>query len=314
MAVFTPVSDDICRVFLKQYDIGEFVSLAGIMQGVENSNFHLKTTTNRYVLTLFEKRVHQEDLPFFLDVMSGMAASGIPCPEPIMGTDGNILHQCAGRPAIIISFLSGADLKPTQITPEHCRSLGCTLAKMHKSGAALKNMARPNDLSISGWRALAGKTGNRLDEIKPGLAEATHKLLQELSQSWPDKLNSGVVHADLFPDNVFFDSNGKVSGVIDFYFSCTDSFLYDYAIVQNAWCFDTSHNMVEERRMALLYGYMSEGGMVGDDEWKLLPLVAKGAALRFFLTRAHDIIFGDPNAFVKPKDPLEYWQKFEFYR
>jgi homoserine kinase type II len=200
------------------------------------------------------------------------------------------------------------------------------LAKMHRAGTIPPlppageaggdgiTLYRPNDLSLTGWYKLAEKIGSRIDEIKSGLAVATAELLHELKSGWPNNLQSGIIHADLFPDNVFFDAAANVSGAIDFYFSCTDSFLYDYAIVQNAWCFDTSHKMNEECRIALFDGYIAEGGMIADNEWQYLPIVATGAALRFFLTRAHDLIFGDPEALVTPKDPLEYWQKLGFYQ
>ncbi len=288
MAVYTEVPDGELDAFAAQYDIGRVLSCKGIAEGVENSNYLLHTDRATYILTLYEKRVAPADLPFFLGLMDHLAGRGIACPTPVKARDGEALRQLCGRPAAIVSFLEG--MWPRRPTPRNCQLLGEMLARLHLAGSdfALK---RPNDLSVAGWRRLL-----------------TVALLE---RSWPDDLPSGVIHADLFPDNVFFLGD-RLSGIIDFYFACNDQFAYDIAVCLNAWCFeaDGSFNATKARLLLSAYRRMR---YISAGELAALPTLARGSALRFLLTRLYDWLNHPAGAFVKPKDPLEYLRKLEFH-
>ena len=309
MAVYTEVSDTDVEAFLAEYDLGEVVSLKGIAEGVENSNFLLATTTGTYILTLYEKRVDRDDLPFFLGLMQHLAARDFPCPTPIAGRDGEALRELCGRPAAIVTFLRG--LCPKRIQPWHCRKLGEAMAEMHIAGRDFP-VTRANDLSLDGWRRLAASCRDRADEVAPGLAAEIDAELGVLAQAWPTGLPEGVIHADLFPDNVFF-SGDRLSGFIDFYFACNDILVYDLAICLNAWCFeaDGSFNATKARHMMQGYRSVREPGAA---EIAALPTLARGSALRFLLTRLFDWLNHPQGAFVAPKDPLEYRGKLRFHR
>ncbi|MBI3452010.1 MAG: homoserine kinase [Rhodospirillales bacterium] len=309
MAVYTEVGDDELEEFLKAYDLGEVRACKGIAEGVENSNYLLQTDRGTYILTLYEKRVAKADLPFFLGFMDHLAAHGIACPTPIHGRDGKALRELAGRPAAIISFLLG--MWPRRVMVGHCGPVGEALARLHIAGAAF-DMRRSNALSLAGWRALFEDCRTRADEVQAGLADELAREFDDLSARWPKDLPSGVIHADLFPDNVFFLGN-RLSGMIDFYFACNDFFAYDLAICLNAWCFepDLSFNATKARR--LVSGYRRVRLML-PTEIEALPLLARGSALRFLLTRLYDWIHHPAGAFVKPKDPIEYLKKLRFHR
>lgn len=309
MAVYTDVPDDELRAFIAEYEIGDVVSCKGIAEGVENSNYLLRTDTGTFVLTLYEKRVAPADLPFFLALMDHLAGKGIACPTPIHGRDGVALRRLCGRPAALVSFLDG--LWPRRIEPYHCASLGAALGRLHLAVADFP-MNRPNDLSVAGWRSLFEACRARADEVNPGLADELAAELVALETAWPDALPTGIIHADLFPDNVFF-RGGEVSGVIDFYFACTDFFAYDLAICLNAWCFeaDRSFNVTKARLLLAQYRKIRP---IEAAELAALPLLARGSALRFLLTRLYDLLNHPPGAFVRPKDPLEYLQKLRFHR
>jgi len=309
MAVYTEVSDEEVDAFVAQYDLGEVLSLKGIAEGVENSNFLLQTERGSYILTLYEKRVAETDLPFFLALMEHLAARGIACPLPIRGRDGQALRRLAGRPAAIVSFLAG--MWPRRIQPFHCRELGAALARTHLAGSDF-DMERPNNLSVGGWRPLFEASKDRAHEVLPGLAEELETELRFLESEWPAGLPRGLIHADLFPDNVFFKGE-RLSGLIDFYFACTDALAYDIAICLNAWCFepDGAFNITKARLM--LTGYQKVRRL-SERELSLLPLLARGSAMRFLLTRLYDLLNHPPGAFVKPKNPLEYWARLRFHR
>jgi homoserine kinase type II len=309
MAVYTDVSDDDLRAFLAEYDIGEVASCKGIAEGVENSNFLLRTERGLFILTLYEKRVRPEDLPFFIMLMEHLASAGLPCPTPVHGKDGVALRRLCGKPAAIISFLEG--MWPRRIQPFHCAGLGKALAELHLAGATF-GMARSNNLSVAGWRALYDACAARADEVRPGLSEELGREVALFEANWPAELPSGVIHADLFPDNVFFRGEA-VSGLIDFYFACTDLLAYDIAICFNAWCFepDGSFNVTKARLLLSSYRAVRP---VSAEELAALPLLARGSALRFLLTRLYDWLNHPPGAFVQPKDPLEYLQKLRFHR
>ena len=309
MAVYTEVGDDELARFVGEYDIGEIVSCKGIAEGVENSNYLLRTTAGSYILTLYEKRVSPDDLPFFLGLMDHLAARGIACPTPIHGRDGRALRRLAERPAAVVSFLDGLWVR--RPAADNCRRLGGAMAELHGAGLDYDRF-RANDLSLDGWRKLNAATAARADEVLDGLGGEIERELDELQAAWPDDLPAGVIHADLFPDNVFFLGD-RLSGLIDFYFACNDFFAYDIAICLNAWCFepDRSFNVTKARR--LLAGY-EEVRALEAGEVAALPVLARGAALRFLLTRLYDLLHHVEGALVRPKDPLEYLHRLRFHR
>jgi homoserine kinase type II len=309
MAVYTDVPDEELRAFIADYDVGEVVSCKGIAEGVENSNYLLRTETSTFILTLYEKRVAPADLPFFIALMEHLAAQGIACPTPIKARDGAALRRLCGRPAALVSFLDG--MWPRRIHPFHCAAVGQALAQLHLAGASFP-MRRPNNFSVAGWRPLFEACRGRAHEVRPGLAEELGQELDALERDWPQHLPEGVIHADLFPDNIFFRGEA-VSGLIDFYFACTDFLAYDLAICLNAWCFesDGSFNVTKARLMLANYRAVRP---LGADEFEALPKLARGSALRFLLTRLDSWLHHPPGAFVRPKDPLEYLQKLRFHR
>ncbi|MFQ5959681.1 MAG: homoserine kinase, partial [Alphaproteobacteria bacterium] len=276
---------------------------------VENSNYLLLTDRAPFIVTLYEKRVACDDLPFFLGLMEHLAARGVRCPTPIRGRDGVALRELCGRPAAIVSFLKG--VWPRRIAPEHCAALGAALARLHIAGADFA-MRRANALSVGGWRPVFDSCRDRADTVKPGLAEALEAELAHLEAAWPGDLPAGVIHADLFPDNVFFEGF-ELTGLIDFYFACNDFFSYDLAVCLNAWCFERTGEFNVTKAQQLLSSYR-EVRAFSEAEFTALPLLARGAALRFLLTRLYDWLNRVDGALVKPKDPLEYLQKLRFHQ
>ena len=309
MAVYTEVSDEDLEAFVGEYDIGAALSCKGIAEGVENTNYLLHTQNGGYILTLYEKRVAKADLPFFLGLMEHLAERGIPCPTPVRGRDGEALRKLCGRPAAIITFLDG--MWPRRTRPDHCAALGAALARMHVAGSDFA-MSRRNDLSVAGWRPLLEASAPRADEVKGGLANLLSAELEFLEAHWPGDLPTGICHADLFPDNVFFIGEA-LSGLIDFYFACTDFFAYDIGICLNAWCFerDRSFNITKARGMLSAY---REVRPFSGEELAALPVLARGSALRFLLTRLYDWLHQPEGAMVKPKDPLEYLAILKFHQ
>jgi homoserine kinase type II len=309
MAVYTDVSADELTAFIKDYDIGELLSYKGIAEGVENSNFLLHTSKGAFILTLYEKRVAADDLPYFLSLMAHLAARGVSCPQPATNRKGEVYAPLAGRPAAVINFLEG--MWPRRPNAAHCAGVGAALAKMHLAGRDFP-LHRNNPLSVMGWRPLFKQAAERTNEVQHGLYELLSNELDHLERSWPSGLPEGVIHADLFPDNVFFLGD-KLSGLIDFPFSCNDILAYDVAICLNAWCFepDASFNVTKAR--ALLNAYSRERPL-SEAEQDALPLLARGSALRFLLTRLVDWLNVPPGALVRPKDPLEYVRKLRFHQ
>ncbi len=309
MAVYTEIGDYELRAFTALYDIGEVLSCKGIAEGVENSNFLLTTERGNFILTLYEKRVAREDLPFFIALMDHLAHHGVACPTPVRAKDGEALRELCGRPAAIATFLNG--MWPRRIDPAHCAALGEALAQLHLAGASFA-MARANDLGPAGWRRLYERSRARADEVQPGLADELGEELACLESAWPSDLPTGVIHADLFPDNVFFRDHA-LSGLIDFYFACTDFLAYDVAICMNAWCFepDLSFNVTKARLLVRNYRAVRP---LAAAELASLPLLARGSALRFLLTRLYDWLNQTAGALVRPKDPIEYLKKLRFHR
>lgn len=309
MAVYTEVDDEDLDRFVAEYDIGGVVSCKGIAEGVENSNFMLVCETGVYILTLYEKRVDRGDLPFFLGFMEHLSDKGVPCPVPVAGRDGQKLRTLSGRPAAIVTFLDG--MWPRRATVDHCRGLGGALAALHVAGADFA-LGRDNNLSLAGWREVFADCREHADAVKPGLAAELDAELAYLEAQWPHDLPAGVIHGDLFPDNVFF-LGGHVSGLIDFYFACNDLFSYDLAICLNAWAFEADGSFNVTKARALLRAYRAVRPF-SDAELAALPVLARGASLRFLLTRLYDWVHTPENALVVRKDPLEYLEKLHFHQ
>ena len=308
MAVYTEVSDEALAAFLADYDIGGLIAFRGIAEGVENSNYSLRTDAGDYILTLYEKRVDPADLPWFLGLMEHLARRGIVCPLPVHGRDGRALRELCGRHAAITTFLPG--VWPRRVRPEHCAPLGHALACLHLAGRDYQPVRR-NTLGPEGWPPLLDRTRARAGEVQPRLADELDRALRAILAAWPAGLPTGHIHADLFPDNVFF-LEGRVSGLIDFYFACTDLFAYDIAVCINAWCFepDVSLNVTQARAMLSAYHALRP---LSRAELSALPVLCQGAAIRFLLTRLYDWLNTPPGALVTPKDPLQYWRRLRFH-
>jgi homoserine kinase type II len=307
MAVYTDVAAEELVAFLGTYEVGELLSYKGIAEGVENSNFQLHTTDGYFILTLYEKRVAADDLPYFLSLMAHLAARGVRCPQPAKNRGGDVFGTLSGRPAAIIDFLEG--VWPRRPNAAHCAGVGEALAKMHIAGRDFP-LVRNNPLSVKGWRPLFDRSAPRADSIQHGLCDLLERELDHLEAHWPADLPDGVIHADLFPDNVFFLGD-TLSGLIDFPFACNDILAYDVAICLNAWCFEPDHSFNVTKARAFLGAYGRERKL-SPAEQAALPLLARGAAVRFLLTRLVDFLDVPPGAMVQPKDPLEYARKLRF--
>ncbi len=309
MAVYTVVPDDELQSFVASYGLGTLHSCKGIAEGVENTNYLIDTDHGRFILTLYEKRVREEDLPFFLGLMEHLAAKGINCPLPRRDLEGRSLRRLAGRPAAVVSYLDGMSVRRPEA--RHCQAVGARLAELHAAGTGFA-LKRDNALGPPGWRPLFDRFSASADEIADGLRDLIATELDALAARWPAGLPGGVIHADLFPDNVFFLAD-QPSGIIDFYFACNDAFAYDLAICLNAWCFeqDASFNLTKAR--ALVRGYASVRKL-SREEAEALPLLARGSALRFLLTRAYDWLNTPAGALVRPHDPKEYLRKLRFHQ
>src|SRR6476619_5450354 len=309
MAVYTDVSAEDLGRFLAGYDLGELLSYKGIAEGVENSNFLVHTGTGHYILTLYQKRVAPGDVPFFLALIEHLAARGITCPQPVKDRNGKALGTLCGRLAAVVTFLDGMWMRRPDAG--HCAAVGEALARMHMAGADFAGTRR-NALSVAGWRPLFEQAAPRADGVQHGMRATIETELDHLEKSWPRNLPQGVIHADLFPDNVFFLGD-RLSGLIDFYFACTDTLAYDVAICLNAWCFEPDHSYNVTKGRALLQGYAAQRPLSAEER-ACLPLLARGAALRFLLTRLVDWLNVPAGALVQPKDPLEYFRKLRFHQ
>ena len=308
MAVYTEVSDEALCGFLCEYDLGRMVAFRGIAEGVENSNYQLRTTAGDFILTLYEKRVDPAELPWFLGLMEHLCSRGITCPLPVRGWDGQSLRWLTGRPACITTFLPG--VWPRRVRPAHCAPVGAALAALHLAGADYPP-ERPNALGPAGWRPLLNRCLPGADGVQPGLAEQLDAALARILRDWPQDLPRGHIHADLFPDNVFF-LDGALSGLIDFYFAATDILAYDLAVCLNAWCFepDLAFNVTKAR--AMLHAYADRRALSAAER-AALPVLCQGAAIRFLLTRLYDWVNTPPGALVTRKDPLEYLGRLRFH-
>jgi len=309
MAVYTEISDEELARFIRSYDLGSLLSCKGIAEGVENTNYLVHTTKGAFILTLYEKRVDPRDLPFFLGLMEHLSARGVTCPLPVRDAEGRVLNELAGRHAALVTFLEG--MWPTHPKAEHCLELGKALARMHIAGEGFA-LHRTNALGLSGWRPLFDKFSPRAAEISPELKTLIADELSFLEKSWPSDLPQGVIHADLFPDNVFFIGD-KLSGLIDFYFACDDALAYDIAVSINAWCFEANCQFDANKGRALLKGYNSVRELT-EPERNALPILARGAAMRFLLTRSYDWLNTPKDALVARKDPIDYVRRLRFHQ
>jgi homoserine kinase type II len=309
MAVYTEFTDEEFAAFIAGYDIGAVTAIKGIAEGVENSNFLLTTDRAPYILTLYERRVREGELPFFLGLMEHLAGRGVACPVPVHDREKRALNRLAGKPAAIVTFLKGVSVK--RPSADHCVEVGRALVQMHLAGHGYE-WTRANALSVAGWRPLYDVCAPRAHEIAPGLSAEIESELDLFEQNWPTGLPEGIIHADLFPDNVFF-LQGRLSGLIDFYFACNDMLAYDVAVCLNAWCFETDGSLNVTKSRALLTGYQTARPF-SDDEIAALPILARGAAMRFLLTRLYDWLTVPKGALVVPKDPTEYYRKLRFHR
>lgn len=309
MAVYTDISEVELAAFLRDYDIGELLSYKGIAEGVENSNFLIHASSGAYILTLYEKRVNPDDLPFFLGLMQYLNEKGLRCPLPVRQKSGAAIGRLGGRPAAVITFLEGMWMR--RPTVEHCREVGKALAQLHLAGADFP-MARRNALGVDGWRPLWSRAAPDADKVEPGLPAEVEADLEYLEKCWPADLPVGIIHADLFPDNVFFLGK-ELSGLIDFYFACTDILAYDVATCLNAWCFEKDNSYNLTKGAALLSAYDAVRRL-SPAEAEALPLLAHGSALRFMLTRLYDWINTPEGSLVVKKPPIEYLRRMRFHR
>lgn len=309
MAVYTEVNEVELASFLADYDLGHVLALKGIAEGVENSNYVLHVDAGYFILTLYEKRVDEKDLPFFLGLMEHLAGHGLNCPQPVRNRHGGALGRIAGRPAAIVTFLEG--MWHGRPSVRRCAAVGESLGELHRCGASFA-LYRPNALGPEAWPVLFEQARARAGEVRPALAAEIAEELSFLEGSWPSNLPRGVIHADLFPDNVLFIGD-ELSGLIDFYFACTDELAYDVAICLNAWCFEPDGSFNIGKGLAFFSAYESVRELT-PGEIEALPVLARGAALRFALTRLVDWLNVPANALVHPKDPLEYFGKLCFHR
>jgi homoserine kinase type II len=309
MAVYTEVTPDDLTRLLADYDVGTMRSIKGIAEGVSNSNFLLETDQDRYILTLYEQGIAPDDVPFFLNLMQHLSRHGISCPLPISRRDGDLSSEIAGRPAALVSFLDGRAVRFPQ--PEHCAAVGAALAQLHIAGQDF-SMHMDNALGQTHWRELYTRNAEQADHVMPDMAREIERELDRLDAAWPQDLPRGIIHADLFPDNVFFQ-NGQLSGLIDFYFACEDFQAYDLAICLNAWCFeaDLTFNLTKSQKMI---GAYEASRPLTPPERDALPLLCAGAAMRFLLSRLHDWLNPVPGALVKPHDPVQYLRRLRFHK
>jgi len=308
MAVYTKLEHQEVRQFLEQYNINNFKDYKGITEGVENTNYLIKTSEQDYILTIYEKRVNENDLPFFIKLLSYLSENKFPCPKPIANKNNEKINRIKNKNAALVTFLNGQS--KNKITSEECFEIGKITAQLHEITKKF-DINRKNNLSIENWDSIFEKTIKQKIDLDESIIKKTKNYLNFLKDKWPKNLPQGIIHADLFPDNIFF-ANNKVSGIIDFYFACNDFFAYEIAICINSLCFDNNSTFNMTKAKNLIDGYTSIRTL-SEDEKKYLPILSMGAAMRFFLTRLYDFYHTDNKADVKIKDPFEYLKKIEFH-
>lgn len=309
MAVYTSVPAEALEQFLARYEIGTLLSAKGIAEGVSNSNFLVETTTGRFILTLYERRIDLAELSYFIGLMDHLADSGLPVPRPVRDRDGNALQIVEGKAACLIEFLPGVSV--SRPSTAQARAAGAALAQMHVAGADFTPV-RANGLALPWWRQTASELAPRLDEIAPGLQAKVATRLEAVATSWPTDLPKGTIHADLFPDNVLM-LGSRVTGLIDFYFACTDVLAYDLAVLHAAWAFAPDGSApLPEHEAALFEGYEAVRPLSAAERLAF-PVLAQGAALRFLLSRAQDWLAPHSGALVQRKDPLPFARRLDHY-
>ena len=311
MAVYTKLSENELEVFFSKYNLGKLLNYKGIKEGIENTNYFIQTEKGKFILTLYEKRVEEKDLPFFINLMRNLFDKNFPSPEPIINNNGNYISEILEKKAAVVSFLDGYAKKV--LNPNDCREVGINAAKLHLITKDLTGK-RENKLSINSWRKIYNKVKKNCSKIHPNLSEIIEKNLDEIEKNWPKNIPSGIIHADLFPDNIFFKNN-KLSGIIDYYFSCYDYYAFEIAICLNALCFEgknenLSFNVTKAKKF--IDGY-SNIRKLTEKEKKSLKVLCQGAAIRFLLTRVFDYLNLTEGAIVKIKDPVEYLKRLEFH-
>ncbi|GDX37073.1 homoserine kinase [Candidatus Pelagibacterales bacterium] len=308
MAVYTKLAHQEVEQFLEQYNINNFKDYKGITEGVENTNYFINTLEQDYILTIYEKRVDENDLPFFINLLSNLSENKFPCPKPIANKNNQKINKIKNKNAALVTFLNGQS--KNKITSDECFEIGKITAQLHEITKKF-NVSRKNNLSIESWQNIFEKTIKQKIDLDETIIKKTKNYLNFLKDNWPKNLPQGIIHADLFPDNIFF-TNNKVSGIIDFYFACSDFFAYEIAICINSICFDNNSTFNMTKAKNLIDGYSSVRTL-SEDEKKYLPILSMGAAMRFFLTRLYDFYHTDNKADVKIKDPFEYFKKIEFH-
>ncbi len=312
MAVYTEIDSNTLAEIAEQYPLSQVDDFKGITAGVQNSNFLLTTADAKYILTIYESSangVAAADLPFFLNLMLHLSAQGLSCPVPLARKDGGLVSTVKNKPAALVSFLEGRSVRTPR--PEHCRALGAAMAQMHLAGDRFE-LTRPNNHGLGNWQALFERCHSRADEVSPDLTRAMERELTRLHENWPDNLPTGIIHADLFPDNVFF-LQGDISGLIDFYFACNDFYAYDLAIALNAWCFEADATFNVTKARALLSGYQNMRPLA-PEEIDAVPILGAGAAMRFLTTRLFDWLNQVDGAQVEPKNPNDFLRRLRFHR
>ena len=311
MAIYTKLSEKVLKEFFLKYNLGKILNYQGIKEGIENTNYFVKTEKGKFILTVYEKRVDEKDLPFFMSLMRNLYDANFPSPEPIINKNGNYITEIAKKKAAVVSFLEGSAKK--NLGPENCKEIGVGTAKLHMITKNLKG-ERVNELSVDSWKKIYKKVQKDCAKIHPNLTSVIEKNLTEIEKNWPKNIPSGIIHADLFPDNIFFKNN-KLSGIIDFYFSCKDFYAFEIAICLNALCFEgknenLSFNVTKAKKF--IDGYSSIRKLT-ENEKKSLKILCQGAAIRFLLTRVFDYLNLIEGAIVKIKDPVEYLKRLEFH-
>jgi len=312
MAVYTEIDSNTLAEIAAQYPLSQVDEFKGITAGVQNSNFLLTTADAKYILTIYESSangVAAADLPFFLNLMLHLSAQGLSCPVPLARKDGGLVSTVKNKPAALVSFLEGRSVRTPR--PEHCRALGAAMAQMHLAGDRFE-LTRPNNHGLGNWQALFERCHSRADEVSPDLTRAMERELTRLQENWPDNLPTGIIHADLFPDNVFF-LQGDISGLIDFYFACNDFYAYDLAIALNAWCFEADATFNVTKARALMSGYQNMRPLA-PEEIDAVPILGAGAAMRFLTTRLFDWLNQVDGAQVEPKNPNDFLRRLRFHR
>ena len=309
MAVYTELTKSDISEFLNSYKIGDLITFEGIIEGVENSNFKLNTSKNNFILTVFEKRVDSKDLPFFIKLMNHLYKKNIKCPCPIIDIDGNYIKEIKDKPSVIVSYVQGKWIK--SIKNIHCEQLGQNLAKMHLASNDFK-LSRYNSMGMNEWSSLFSNFNSERKSQYNEIYDIIKKELIFIKKEWPKDLPSGVIHADLFQDNVFFE-NDIFSGIIDFYFACNDFYAYELAVCLNAWCFERDQSFNITKARLILNNYQKERPLIKEEK-EYFPILSRGAALRFLLTRLNDLIFHPKDAKVNPKNPVEYLKILQFHQ